>query len=179
MAYLSLEDTLMHIKEVQQTNLWFCEIKPNSAMGAETPEHVKFRCQTITFPTQEWTANDIEINRYTITQPARLKRNGEMDLKFIDAIDADSEKWFERLSFALWSQNESKTDGASLGWFNIKSEVFLTLLDSTTKVNTRGYYIQHAILQPQAPEGELGSEDGIMNLTLKVKYNWWKFQPKS
>ena len=179
MAFITAEENITYADEFQQTNLWQVEFQANSAISGGIPdEYVRFRCQTIGMPQQEWTSNEIEINRYKISQPARLIRNCEIDLKFIDAIDAKTEEWFEKLAFALWSQNSNTTTGASLGWMKVKSNILLTMLDSTTKTKTRGYELQHAYFLPQAPEGEFNSEDAVHQMTLKVKANWWKFLPK-
>lgn len=173
MASISFQNTIKAIGEFQNLNSWNIQFQLNPNMGVQLPDNVLFRCQSVGAPTITRNQKSATINGFEIKQPGWEARGGEIDFKFPESERADLHNLFDAINKAHYAQTDSDVTGSSKGWENLKSTVFLYLLNSKGK-RTQGYKLMDAELLPVPFDGaEFGSEDGVLMGTIKVRYNWW------
>lgn len=170
MALLSYNTTTKAVGEFQNLNQWLVEF---SFPQTTIPDDVKFRCVSTSIPEQTWENISTTINRFELTQPSHLKKNGEISFEFTESTKSDTMKLFEEIRELISSGDDKDHYGVSQGWLNIKGSIIITLLDSQGNP-TQKYKLQDVLLQPETG-GDLGSDADVMKLTLKVVYNWWVF----
>ena len=173
MATISYSKTSKAVGEFQNTNLWLVQFHIPTT---EYPEAVKFRCQSTQLPTQEVETLQAEINRFRLTQQGSVKRDGEIEFRFIESTDAQTTRFLDTLTQQFWSMTENDAQGFSQGWKALKGSVIATLLDGRGNP-TQEYKLIDCGYKPEFAGGiELGSENQVMSLTLKVFYNYWFYR---
>ena len=171
-ATVDFSKTAKAIGEMQNTNTWAVTIDWGS-VGKMTDD-VRFRCISTNIPSQEWSSKEVTINRFKITQPGTLSRNGEIELTFLEGEDAAVTKLFDELDRARFSMSAgSDVQGLSKGWLQLKGTVHMVMHNSQGKI-TQGYKLVDCDFQPTY-ETELGNDDQVYQPKLKVKYNWWYY----
>lgn len=169
MATVDFSKTAKAIGEMQNTNTWAVSITWGGS--SKMTDDVKFRCISSNIPSQEWTSKEATINRFKITQPGTLSRNGEIELTFLESEDGKTTKLFYELDQARFSMTGSDVKGLSKGWLTLKGTVIMSLHNSKGTV-TQEYKLVDCDFQPSY-DAELGNDDAVYQPKLKVKYNWW------
>lgn len=171
----SLEQVVKGAGEVQATNLWDLKLELNSGLGISIPDDYMFRCESIgSLPGQEMAKKEYTLSNFNLTQPGQISRKGEMEISFVEGIDAIGTNFLQELSNAYCKMNESDAERASVGWDNIRSTAYIWLLDS--KMNrTRGFKLMHCIIEPKWPGDGLQASDEVLKTSINITYNWWSY----
>lgn len=170
MAVVDYASTTKAIGELQNLNQWTIQFTLGG--GLSMSDDVRFRCVSASLPEEEWSTKEATINRFKITQPGTLSRNGSITLTFLESTDAATTELMSNISKLYWSQDSNTIDGlASADWDSLKSTVVMNLLDSQGNT-TRTYTLKDCIFQP-ATGGDLGSDDEVMQVSVTVLFNWW------
>lgn len=170
MAMLSYSTTTKAVGAFQQLNLWEVQFQfPQISI----PDNVRFRCVSAAIPDSEGETVSATVNRFELSQPANIKRNGTIDLEFLESEKAETANLAQELDNILFSMSDKDAEGISAGWENIKGAVTMYLLNSQGK-RTQGYRLMSAWLKPSFSQ-DLSNEADAMSLKVTVTYNWWAF----
>lgn len=170
MAMLSYSTTTKAVGAFQQLNLWEVQFQfPQISI----PDNVRFRCVSAAIPDSEGETVSATVNRFELSQPANIKRNGTIDLEFLESEKAETANLAQELDNILFSMSDKDAEGISAGWENIKGAVTMYLLNSQGK-RTQGYRLMSAWLKPSFSQ-DLSNEADAMRLKVTVTYNWWAF----
>lgn len=170
MALLSYNQTTKAVGAVQQTNLWELQF---SFPQLTIPDTVRFRCVSHSLPEQEQEDVSVTLNRFELTQPSFIKRNGTITYTFVEGEDAETRKLWEQITNLKYSITDKDAEGISQGWLNIKGTIIGYLLDSEGN-RTQGYKLVDCDLRPDY-SGDLGSDADALQPTLEVLHNMWYF----
>lgn len=170
MAMLSYSTTTKAVGAFQQLNLWEVQFQfPQISI----PDNVRFRCVSAAIPDSDEETVSATVNRFELKQPAQIKRNGEIKLKFTESEKAETVKLANELENIRFSMSDKDAEGISAGWENIKGTVTLYLLDNKGN-RTQGYKLIDSWLRPSYSQ-DLGSDAEAMQMDITVNYNWWNY----
>lgn len=174
MARVSFQETSKSIGAFQNLNSWEIQFILNPGLGVKMPDHIRYRCTSAgEIPNQEMGELSATINGFTIKQPGIVKRNGSIELTFLDDETGQTRLFFNELDKAFMKFQNEDVSLNNIGWDKIKSTMIAYLLDSKGN-RAQGYKAQECILFPQY-SGELGTDDSVLLYRLKVDYNNWIF----
>lgn len=167
---LSFNTTTKAVGAFQQLNLWEMQLQ---GFPLSIPDNVKFRVESISIPTTEYEEVKATINRFEITQPAHIKRNGTIDFSVTESDNAETVAYANELENALFSVSDKDAEGISTGWDSIKGTVIIYLLDNKGN-KTQGYKLMDSFITVDR-SNDLGSDAEVMKFKFTVHYNWWSF----
>ena len=113
MAMLSYSTTTKAVGAFQQLNLWEVQFQfPQISI----PDNVRFRCVSAAIPDSEGETVSATVNRFELSQPANIKRNGTIDLEFLESEKAETANLAQELDNILFSMSDKDAEGISAGW---------------------------------------------------------------
>lgn len=170
MGLLSYNTTSRAVGAFQNLNLW--ELSFNFPK-LQIPDNVRFRCVSAELPDQEEEHLEATINRFKITQPSHISRNGTLTFTFTESESAETRVLQDAISKLKFAMDDKDATGTSEGWLNIKGTIIAYLLSSAGK-KTQGYKLRDCDLRPKFG-GSLGSDAEILQPQIEVMHNWWDF----
>lgn len=171
MGLLSYQTTTRATGEFQNLNRWELSF---SFPQTNIPDDIRFRCVSAELPQQEEEQLSITINRFELTQPSHVKRNGSITFTFTETTaGSKTHDLWDEITKLKFSMDDKDAQGLSKGWLNLKGTIIAYLLDSEGN-RTQGFKLIDCDLRPKF-EGSLGSDAEVLQPTLEVSYNWWAY----
>ena len=163
------------IKDLQTTYNWLVSFSgPTSAPLASEDLHL--RCQTSDLPKRTHELQNVELHGHTINRPGKVTQAGELNLQFIEDVDAVVAKAFRELEDKTWtvdSVGDSKGNREDFG--ALQFTMTMMLLDHKEQP-TQTFTLHECQLKEFDAGGALNSENDFFKPTAQIAYNYftWK-----
>lgn len=133
------------LAEVQTSLHWkFTMISPPSAVGMMS-ENAHIRMQSTSAPNAQEGNNPVDLQGHRINYVGKTTKAGQIQLTFVEDIDADLTTYMYKYSNARWSGTGTDTCGVQHYTKELKCDIQLDLMDPADKI-TQTYKLVGCLL---------------------------------